>query len=151
MNYMRKKQLLIIMLLLGGLAMMSPINLHAQLKGFEDITIVWKSNNDKKVYAMSQMLDTAWKPAYRYLVSIPPEASIRSRARLTKVLKKRKTYTPENTLVVCDEENLQQAEEIASGFDVVASGAIGDGIRAYSIRKEKWGQFDYVMEPKSVK
>lgn len=146
---MRKKQLLTIMLL--GLATIFPIPLHAQLKGFEDITIVWKSNNDNKVYAMSQMLDSAWKPAYRYLVSIPPEASVRSRARLTKVLKKRKTYTPENTLVVCDEENLQQAEEVAPGFNVVASGAIEDVIRAYSIRKEKQGRYDYVMIPQSVK
>ena len=122
---MRKKQLLTIMLL--GLATIFPIPLHAQLKGFEDITIVWKSNNDNKVYAMSQMLDSAWKPAYRYLVSIPPEASVRSRARLTKVLKKRKTTTSflkKKTLFVSKRQKSLKNKQISSKSACFLEGAM---------------------------
>lgn len=146
---MKKKQLLMTALLLG-LATFFPVNLYAQQQGEKEVVkIIQKTDNEIRV--MSKELDTAWKQAYRYVVSIPPGASIRSYAHWMEMLEKGETYTPKNTLVVCDKKNLKQAEEIASGFDIVTFGAIEDTISTYSIRKEKQGQYDYVMIPKSVK
>lgn len=146
---MKKKQLLMTTVLLG-MATFFPVNLCAQQRGEKEVVkIIQKTDNEIRV--MSKELDTVWKLSYRYVVSIPPGASIRSYAHLMDVLEKGKTYMPKNTLVVCDKENLKQAEEIASGFDILTFGAIEDTISAYSIRKEKQGQYDYVMIPKSVK
>ena len=71
-------------------------------------------------------LKKAWKASYIHVISVNPQTNLKAFMRLEKLLTKDPMlHNPENTLIICNDENEEFVKEAATGYNIVKLPALG--------------------------
>ena len=71
-------------------------------------------------------LKKAWKASYIHVISVNPQTNLKAFMRLEKLLTEDPMlHNPENTLIICNDENEEFVKEAATGYNIVKLPALG--------------------------
>lgn len=115
----------------------------------QEKTIRKVSTTKSECYVLDPNLDKVWKPAFKYAIVIPNNASIKSYFDVMKKLERGSVYKANNTIVFCTQTEEGRAKEIAGSYTICVScllpSADEQEISFYTIQKKKEGEFDYLL------
>ena len=63
-------------------------------------------------------LDSIWKPTYRYVVILPSDSTMGFYFRLVELLTEGKSYTRDNTFIICRNEDREIIEKNLPGYSI---------------------------------
>ncbi|CAK7055874.1 MAG: hypothetical protein PARBA_02005 [Parabacteroides sp.] len=70
------------------------------------------------IYMKFPALDSIWKPTYRYVVILPSDSTMGFYFRLVELLTEGKSYTRDNTFIICRNEDREIIEKNLPGYSI---------------------------------